>query len=121
MRAISSAARWRSTTTSCTCAAADGKLAKIDAPNSANKSVHKDWLVLELRDAYEAGGKTYPAGSLLAAKFDDFMAGKREFTTLFAPTERTSLAGYTWTKSHLVLNVLEDVKNTAQRADPGRR
>ena len=89
----------------------DGKLAKIDAPNSANKSVHKDWLLLELRDAYVAGGKTYAAGSLIAAKFDDFMAGKREFTMLFAPSERTSLASYVWTKNHLVLNVLEDVKN----------
>ena len=89
----------------------DGKLVKVDAPNSANKSVHKDWLVLELREPYEAGGKTYPAGSLIAANFDAFMAGKREFTTVFAPSERTSLAGYTWTKNHLVLNVLEDVKN----------
>ncbi|MGH8076677.1 MAG: S9 family peptidase, partial [Lysobacter sp.] len=90
---------------------ADGKLTRIDAPNSANKSVHKDWLVLELREAYEAGGKQYPAGSLIAAKFDDFMGGKREFTTLFAPSERTSLSSYSWTKNHLVLNVLEDVKN----------
>ncbi|MHB8912109.1 MAG: prolyl oligopeptidase family serine peptidase [Lysobacter sp.] len=89
----------------------DGKLVKIDAPNSANKSVHKDWLVLELREPYQAGGKTYPAGSLIAANFDAFMAGQREFTTLFAPSERTSLAGYTWTRNHLVLNVLEDVKN----------
>ena len=90
---------------------ADGKLAKIDAPNSANKSVHKEWLLLELRDPYQAGGKTYASGSLIATKFDDFMAGKREFTTLFAPSERTSLSSYAWTKSHLVLNVLEDVKN----------
>ena len=91
--------------------AADGQLAKVDAPNSANKSVHKDWLVLELREAYAAGGTTYPAGSLIAANFNDFMSGKREFTTLFAPSERTSLAGYTWTRNHLVLNVLDDVKN----------
>ena len=90
---------------------ADGALIKIDAPNSANKSVHKDWLVLELRDAYTAGGKTHAAGSLIAANFDAFMAGQREFTTLFAPSERTSLAGYTWTRNHLVLNVLDDVKN----------
>ncbi len=89
----------------------DGQLIRIDAPNSANKSVHKDWLLLELRDAYVAGGKHYAAGSLIAAKFDDFMAGKREFITLFAPTERTSLASYTWTRNHLVVNVLEDVKN----------
>jgi prolyl oligopeptidase len=89
----------------------DGKLVKVDAPNSANKSVHKEWLLLELRDAYTAGGKTYPSGSLIAAKFDDFMAGKREFTTLFAPTERTSLSSYAWTRSRLLINVLEDVKN----------
>lgn len=90
---------------------ADGSLAKVDAPNSANKSVHKDWLLLELREPYEAGGRTFPAGSLVATKFDDFIAGKREFTALFTPTERTSLSGYGWTKSHLVLNVLDDVKN----------
>lgn len=103
------------------CAGAPGKgasLTKIDAPNSANKSVHKDWLVLELREPYKAGGETYPAGSLIATRFDDFMAGKREFTALFTPTERSSLAGYTWTKNHLVLNVLEDVKNTLSVLTP---
>ena len=89
----------------------DGTLAKIDAPNSANKGVHKEWLTLELREPWTVGGKTYAAGSLLAARFDDFMAGKRDFDVLFAPTDKTSLAGFTWTKSHLVLNVLEDVKN----------
>ena len=90
---------------------ADGKLVKVDAPNSANKSVHKAWLLLELRDPYEAGGKTYPAGALIAAKFDDFMAGKRDFEALFTPTDNTSLAGYAWTRGHLVLNVMEDVKS----------
>ncbi|GAB3745395.1 prolyl oligopeptidase family serine peptidase [Lysobacter olei] len=89
----------------------DGTLTKIDAPNSANKGVHKQWLLLELREPYVAGGQTYAAGSLIAAKFEDFMAGQRVFTTLFAPTERTSLASYSWTKDHLVVNVLEDVKN----------
>lgn len=89
----------------------DGRLAKVDAPNSANKGVTREWLTLELREPWAVGGKTYAAGSLLAAKFDDFMAGKREFEVLFAPTDTTSLAGYTWTKSHLVLNVLDNVKN----------
>lgn len=97
---------------------ADGSLTKIDAPNSANKSVHKDWLVLELREPYTAGGKTHPAGSLIAANFDAFMAGKREFTTLFEPDARSSLAGFEWTRSHLVLNVLEDVKNRLRVLTP---
>ena len=97
----------------------DGALTKIDAPNSANKSVHKDWLVLELREAYQAGGRTYPAGSLIATDFDAFMAGGRDFDVLFEPTDKTSLAGYTWTANHLVLNVLEDVKNRLSVMTPG--
>ncbi|WP_407067684.1 prolyl oligopeptidase family serine peptidase [Marilutibacter alkalisoli] len=97
----------------------DGSLAKIDVPNSVNKNVHKEWLLLELREPYEAGGAEYPAGSLIAANFDDFMAGKREFTALFTPSDSTSLASYTWTQNHLVLNVLDDVKNRLSVLTPG--
>jgi len=89
----------------------DGKLTRIDAPNSAEKSLHKDWLTLELREPWTVGGKTYAAGSLLATRLDAFLAGKREFDALFAPTDTTSLAGAVWTKNHVVLNVLDDVKN----------
>jgi prolyl oligopeptidase len=96
-----------------------GQLVKIDAPNSANKSVHKDWLLLQPRDPMTVGGTTYAAGSLLAANFDDYMAGKREFEVLFEPSDTTSLDGYTWTKSHLVLNILDDVKNRLRVLTPG--
>ncbi|KAF1712037.1 S9 family peptidase [Pseudoxanthomonas kalamensis DSM 18571] len=90
---------------------ADGALTRIDAPNSANKGVYREWLTLELREPWTVGGKTYAAGSYLATRFDDFMAGMRDFDVLFEPTERTSLAGVTLTRNHIVLNVLEDVKN----------
>ena len=90
---------------------AEGKLSKIDVPNSVSKGVVREWLTLELREPWEVGGKTYKAGSLLATNFDDFMAGKREFDVLFEPTDTTSLAGATWTKNHVVLNVMDDVKN----------
>jgi len=98
---------------------ADGKLRKIDAPNSASKSVKREWLTLELREPWTVGGKTYAAGSLLATRFDDFMAGKREFDVLFTPTETASLAGFAWTRKHLVLNVLDDVKNRLSVLTPG--
>jgi prolyl oligopeptidase len=97
---------------------ADGKLTKVDVPNSVNKSVHREWLTLELREPWTVGGKAYQAGSLLATNFDDFMAGKREFAVLFEPTQNSSLAGYTWTKSHLVLNVLQDVKSALSVLTP---
>ena len=99
---------------------ADGSLAKIDAPNSAQKSVHKDWLLLELREPYDAGGKTWKPGSLIVTNFNDFMAGKRDFTALFEPTDNAALAGTTWTKDHLVLNVMEDVKNRLSVLTPGK-
>ena len=98
---------------------ADGSLTRVDAPNSANKGTHREWLTLELREPWEVGGKSYKAGSLLAANFDDYMAGKREFQVLFEPTDTTSLAGATFTRNHLVLNVLDDVKNRLSVLTPG--
>jgi prolyl oligopeptidase len=98
---------------------ADGALTKVDAPNSANKSANREWLTLELREPWLVGDRTYPAGSLLAANFDAFMAGGRNFDVLFEPTETTSLAGFSWTRNHLVLNVLEDVKNKLTVLTPG--
>ena len=89
----------------------DGDLQKIDAPNSANKNVSKENLLLELREPWSIGGVDYQAGSLLVIKFDDFMAGGRSFEIAFEPTENSSLASYTLTRKHLILNVLEDVKN----------
>jgi len=89
----------------------DGSLTKVDVPNSAQKSVQRQWLGLELREPWTVGGKTYGAGSFIVADFDGFMAGKREFDVLFEPDEHTSLAGATLTRNHVVLNVLDDVKN----------
>lgn len=90
---------------------ADGTLVKIEAPNSAGKSVFREWLSLELREPYTANGKTHAAGSLIATKFDDFMKGGRQFDVLFEPGDTTSLAGFSPTKNHFILNVLDNVKN----------
>ena len=99
---------------------ADGKLRKIDAPDSAQKSVHREHVLFELREPWTVGGTTHAAGSLLRADLADFLAGKRELTVLFAPTDNSSLAGITWTRNHLILNVLEDVKNRLHVLDPAQ-
>ena len=87
------------------------RLTKIDVPDSAEVGVRREWMLVELRDDWTVGGATYAAGSLLVTRFDDFLAGDRGFTVLFEPTPTTSLAGATWTRHHLVVNVLDDVKN----------
>lgn len=89
----------------------DATLTKIDVPNSVNKSVFHDYLLLELREPWEVGGQTFKAGSLLTTNFDAFLAGKRQFDVAFEPTDNTSLASFATTRDHVLLNVLEDVKN----------
>ncbi len=86
-------------------------LRRIEVPESAEVGLHREWLLVELRDAWHVDGHDYPAGALLAARLDDFLAGSRDLTVLFEPTPTTSLAGATWTRHHLVVNVLDDVVN----------
>ncbi|MEO6595660.1 MAG: prolyl oligopeptidase family serine peptidase, partial [Planctomycetota bacterium] len=78
---------------------------------SANANLHREWLLLELRDDWTVGDATHPAGSLLACKLEAFLAGERTIDVLFAPTERASLAGFSPTLNHVLLNVLDNVRN----------
>ncbi len=87
------------------------ELVRIDVPESAEVGFHREWLLVELRDDWALGDVTYRAGSLLAAPADAFLAGSRELTVLFEPSPTTSLAGAAWTRHHLVITVLDDVKN----------
>ncbi|MDM0019434.1 GAF domain-containing protein [Variovorax saccharolyticus] len=88
-----------------------GQLLKVDLPLSAQPSIQREWLLVELREAWQVGGRSHAAGSLLAMQFDRFMGGERDFEVLFEPGLTRSLDATTWTRSHLVLNVLDDVKN----------
>ena len=99
----------------------DGKLLKIEKPDSANASVHRDLLLLELRDDWTVGGKTWPAGALLAADFEGFLKGERRFDVLFEPTDRKSLAGFSPTLNHVLLNELDNVRNRVYVLDPQGR
>lgn len=89
----------------------DQALVKVDVPDSAEAGFHREWLYVELREDWRPEETTWPAGSVLAIRADDFLAGSRAFTPLFTPTPTTSLAGLAWTRHHAVVNVLEDVKN----------
>ncbi|MEI7782211.1 MAG: hypothetical protein WCJ18_09840 [Planctomycetota bacterium] len=89
----------------------DGKPIKIEKPDDANASVHREWLLIELRSDWEAGGKTYQAGSLLAADLEKFLAGDRVLHVLFEPAARTSLVGFATTKNHVIITTLDNVRN----------
>jgi prolyl oligopeptidase len=96
-----------------------GELAKIDVPDDAIATVHREWLLVDLRSDWTVGDATHPAGSLLAAKLDAFLAGDRTVERLFTPDEHTSLAGHSWTRHHLLLSKLRDVTSQLSVLTPG--
>ena len=95
-----------------------GKLAKLDVPSDASADVHREWLLVTLRSPWTIGGKTWPNGALIAMKFDDFIAGKRDFVALFTPDAHTALSGHAWTRHHLILDTLDDVKSKLEVLTP---
>lgn len=89
----------------------DGRLIKIDKPDDARASFHREWLMLRLRTDWSVDGKTYPAGALLAIHLEAFLKGDRAFDVLFEPTERRSLAGVSPTRHFVILNELDNVQS----------
>ncbi|MFD2418768.1 prolyl oligopeptidase family serine peptidase [Amycolatopsis pigmentata] len=87
-----------------------GRLVRIDVPEDARTSVHRDWLLIRIRSPWIVAGQEYRAGTLLAANFDAYLGGERDLTVLFEPDPRTSLESYTWTRDHLLLTTLSDVR-----------
>ncbi|HET9256447.1 MAG TPA: prolyl oligopeptidase family serine peptidase [Pseudonocardiaceae bacterium] len=88
------------------------QLRRVEVPDDAITGVRREWLLIELRGDWAPAGLTYPAGSLLVADFEEFMArgpARTALRVLFTPDERSSLASYRWTRHHLILAVMRDV------------
>lgn len=97
----------------------DGSFTQLETPSDADESWYKDWLLVRLKSAWAVGGRTYPAGALLATNFPAFLGGERRFEVLFEPDAHTSLHSYGWTENHLLLVTLEDVQTKLYVLTPG--
>ncbi|QTN24812.1 S9 family peptidase [Rhizobacter sp. AJA081-3] len=90
-------------------------LVRLEVPDDARVSfmhsagVAGDTLLLELRSDLKAGERLHPKGSLLAADMAAYLKGERRFQVLFEPTETRSLAGIALTRSHVLVNILDNV------------
>ncbi|KGM13178.1 prolyl oligopeptidase family serine peptidase [Cellulomonas bogoriensis] len=96
----------------------DDELVPVPVPSSAEVGIKREWLLVELREPWTVQGHEHPSGALLAVRLEEFLAGGRDLQVLFTPTDASSLAGYTWTRNHLVLTVLEHVQHHAQVCTP---
>ena len=70
----------------------DGKLIKIEKPDDARASLHREWLLLGLRSDWSVAGKTYPAGALLATDLEAYLKGTTQIRRSVR-ADRTKVAG----------------------------
>ncbi|OBA63897.1 hypothetical protein A5647_00075 [Mycobacterium sp. 1100029.7] len=94
-------------------------LIRIDVPTDAGASIHREWLLIELRSDWTVDGETYRAGSLLATEYDKFLSGARDLTVVFEPDEHTCLYQSAWTRDRLLLVTLADVASRVEIVTPG--
>ncbi|MEE3064292.1 MAG: prolyl oligopeptidase family protein [Actinomycetota bacterium] len=95
------------------------ELIRIDVPTDASTSIHRQWLLIELRSDWALDAATYRAGSLLAADYDEFLAGTAALQVVFEPDEHTCLHQTAWTRDRLLLVTLADVASRVEIVTPG--
>ena len=94
----------------------------IDKPADAQLAFWRDRVLLQLRSEWRvgsaAGATVWPSGSLLVADADAYLRGERNFTALFTPTATRSLDGYSTTRGHVLVNVLDNVASRLEEWAP---
>ncbi|GAA3745076.1 prolyl oligopeptidase family serine peptidase [Plantactinospora mayteni] len=97
----------------------DGELVRIDVPEDAETDVHREWLLIALRSDWAIGDRTYAAGTVLVTRLDRFLAGERDLTVVFAPGPESAPGRHAWTRGHLILSSLVDVRSRTEVLTPG--
>ncbi|TVP85331.1 MAG: S9 family peptidase [Thioalkalivibrio sp.] len=95
------------------------RLTRIDLPLDADPYLLQDRLIVYVRSPWTIGGSTHPTGALLDIAFADFLAGRRDFHRVLAPTERQSIAQVATTRDHLLVSMLDNVRGELRRYTRG--
>lgn len=95
-----------------------GDKIRIEVPDDAWVSGHREWLLIKLSSEWQLGDQRYPSGALLAANFNDYLAGKRSLSVLFTPSASVALSGYASTRDHLILSIMDNVVNRLEVLTP---
>lgn len=91
------------------------KLVKVDMPEDASLDFMRDTLLLQLRSDWTVDGRTFPAGSLLYTDAAAYLRGERKLRALFTPTATRSLASYTRTRDHVIVEVMDNVASKLEQ------
>jgi prolyl oligopeptidase len=85
------------------------KWVRIEKPADAIIETFGKLLLLRLRSDWTVNNHTFAAGSLIAANFEDYLKGLRDFSVVFKPSARVSLSAIADTQHYLVLTELDNV------------
>ena len=92
-----------------------GKLVKLEVPDDADLYLVRDQMVVYVRDPWQAGGTTWPTGSLVAMPVDDFIAGQRDLALVMKPGPRESIDRVSATRDFVLVSVLNNVRGELRR------
>ncbi|MEM6785861.1 MAG: hypothetical protein AAF624_19235 [Bacteroidota bacterium] len=93
----------------------DGTPVALDLPMDADPALVDGQLVVYLRTPWTIGDATYPTGALIATDYEAFLAGERDFETVFVPSERQTVQYVTSTAHSMVASILDNVQGQLHR------
>ncbi|GHE81203.1 prolyl oligopeptidase family serine peptidase [Thalassotalea profundi] len=89
---------------------------KLPMPADASlKGIYKGNIFIELKSNWELTDKTYTQGSVVYTNFSDFINNKFELKTFVQPSDTASIDNFAMTKSYIIINWLDNVKNKLVR------
>ncbi len=87
-------------------------LIKLDLPEDIQfDGIFKNQMLFELKSDWKVGGKVFKQGSLICTDYDKFLKGEKEFSLIYKPGPRESIASVEETKDFLLINRLNNVKS----------
>ncbi|WP_417564344.1 prolyl oligopeptidase family serine peptidase [Microbacterium sp.] len=91
----------------------------VHAPQDAHVDVHGDLVVVRTTTDWTVAGATHPGGTLLAGPLSTIVDGDgSQLVPVFTPTATAILEDWTWTRTRLVLTLLENVRSRIVALDP---
>jgi prolyl oligopeptidase len=93
-------------------AVVNDSLVKLDLPDDIQFSgIFKNQMLLELKSDWKVGGKLYHQGDLISIDYDKFMKGNKDFSIIYSPGPRESIASVGNTKDYLLIDRLNNVRS----------
>ncbi|QDP02880.1 prolyl oligopeptidase family serine peptidase [Thalassotalea sp. PS06] len=93
----------------------DNKLVTLDLPiDSTIKDIYKGNIFVELKSDW----KGFKQGQVIYSNLDKLLVAKPNFETFFEPTDSSFLSSMSFTKSTILVTVMNDVKETLYRYTP---